>query len=216
MRRIASVLICIAAAFALASCNNGSGGGGGGGSASGGPGGLPDAMDLGNPNAKVTVNEFASLGCPICAKWNNEVFQSFKAKYIDTGKVHYVFHEFLVGDMVVAGNGFLLARCAGKDKYFQVADAVFRQEQPYLETDQNAAKSDALKKIAESMGMTDAQFQACVGNDDAVAALKRRSDAAADQYHVESTPTFMVNGKSYVGYQDMAAMDKMVADAGGS
>ena len=214
MRRIASVLICIAAAFALASCGNN--GGGGNATAGGGPGGLPEAMDLGNANAKVTVNEFASLGCPICAKWNNEVFQSFKAKYIDTGKVHYVFHEFLVGDQVVAANGFLLARCAGKDKYFQVADAVFRQEQPYLETDQNAAKSDALKKIAESMGMTDAQFQACVGNDAAIAALAARSDAAANQYHVESTPTFIVNGKSYVGFQDMAAMDKMIADAGGS
>ena len=170
-------------------------------------------MDLGNPQAKITVNEFASLGCPICAKWNNEVFQSFKAKYIDTGKVHYVLHEFLTGDQPVAAAGFLLARCAGKDKYFQVVDAVFRQEQPLLETDQNAAKKDALQKIAESLGMTDAQFNTCVSNDDALKALNDRSEAAAKQFNIDSTPTFIVGKQTLTGFQDMAAMDKAVAAA---
>src|ERR1700752_4422630 len=129
MRLIAALALSLGLALGLGACNQGAGGG----SVSG-------DMSLGNPAAKVTVNEFASLGCPICAKWNNEVFQDFKKKYIDTGKVHYIFHEFMTGDQVVAGNGFLLARCAGKDKYFQVVDAVFRQEQPYLENEQAGAQ----------------------------------------------------------------------------
>ena len=44
-------------------------------------------MALGSPTAPVTVIEYASVGCPHCADWNNEVFPAFKAKYIDTGKV---------------------------------------------------------------------------------------------------------------------------------
>jgi protein-disulfide isomerase len=214
MRRFASVLICIvvAAGFAgaLGGCSSPSGGGG---AASGG---LPDTMDLGNPQAKVTVNEFASLGCPICAKWNNEVFPAFKAKYVDTGKVHYVLHEFLTGDQPVAAAGFLLARCAGKDKYFQVVDAVFHQEAPLLESDQNAAKKDALVKIAESLGMTDAQFEACVSNDDALKALNDRSEAAAKKYGVTGTPTFIIGNQTLVDFQDLAAIDKAIAQAGGS
>ena len=207
MRPIAAFLICLGLVATLGACNPG------GGNTTAKPGSLPDTMDLGNPNAKITVNEFASLGCPICAKWNNEVFQAFKAKYIDTGKVHYVLHEFMTGDAPVAAAGFLLARCAGKDKYFQVVDSVFRQEQPYLETDQNAAKRDALVKIAQSLGMTDAQFQACVSDSDSITALNNRSDAAAKQYSIDSTPTFIINGKTLTGFQDLPAMDKAIAGA---
>src|ERR1700744_5268888 len=87
-----------------------------------------DDMSLGNPNAKVTVIEYASVACPHCARFNNDVFPAFKAKYIDTGKIHYVFREMLVGgdaEMQMAAAGFLMARCAGKDKYFSVVDAIF-------------------------------------------------------------------------------------------
>jgi len=219
MRAIAAFLICLGLAAGLGACTPGGGGGSGGNATStAAPGAaVPDTMDLGSPTAKVTVNEFASLGCPVCAKWNNEVFGPFKAKYIDTGKVHYVLHEFMTGDAPVAAAGFLLARCAGKDKYFQVVDAVFHQEAPYLEDEQqNAAKRDALVKIAESLGMTDAQFQACVSDSDALTALNNRSESAAKQYNVEQTPTFIINGKTIVGYQDLAAMDKAIAEAGGS
>src|SRR5450631_1905659 len=108
MRAIAAILIGLSLATALAGCNKNGGGG--------------DAaadMSLGPPTAKVTVIEYASLGCPICAKWNNDVFQAFRTKYVDSGKVHYVLREMLTGDAPVAAAGVLLARCSGKEKYFQ-------------------------------------------------------------------------------------------------
>ena len=200
MRAIAALLICLG--LGLAACKP---------AASAGAG--QDDMSLGSPTAKVTVQEFASLGCPICAKWNNDLFPAFKAKYLDTGKVHYVLKEFSTGDAPVAAAGFLLARCAGKDRYFQIVDAVFRQEAPLLETDQNAEKRDRLVKIAQSAGIPEAQFDSCTGNDDALKAFNDRVEAAAKQYNIESTPTFVVNGKQFVGYQDMPALDKAIADA---
>ena len=202
MRAIAALLICLG--LGLAACKPASGGANGA---------MPDDMSLGSPTAKVTVLEFASLGCPICAKWNNDNFAAFKAKYIDSGKVHYVLKEFSTGDAPVAAAGFLLARCAGKDKYFQVVDAVFRQEADLLETDRNAEKRDRLVKVAQSAGIPETQFDACTSNDDALKAFNDRVDAAAKKYNIDSTPTFIVNGKATTGYQDMAAMDKAIADA---
>jgi protein-disulfide isomerase len=205
MRPIAAFLMCVALVATLAGCKP----------ADGASGAVTDAdMRLGNPNAPVTVIEFASLGCPICAKWNNDNFDAFKAKYIDTGKVYYIFREFLTGDQPVAASGFLLARCAGKDKYFQVLDAVYHQEQPLLETDQNAAKRDALVRVAETAGLTEDQFQTCVSNNDALLALNDRAQKAGQKYNVDSTPTFVINGKTASGYQDMATMDKLIATAG--
>ena len=203
MRAIAALLICLG--LGLAACKP-SGGGGAGGAGT-------DDMSLGNPAAKVTVTEFASLGCPICAKWNNDMFPAFKAKYVDTGKVRYVLKEFSTGDAPVAAAGFLLARCAGKDKYFQVVDAVFRQEADLLETDRNAEKRDRLVKVAQSAGIPETQFDACTSNDDALKAFNDRVDAAAKKYNIDSTPTFIINGKSFTGYQDMPALDKAIADA---
>src|SRR4051812_3841113 len=68
-----------------------------------------DDMSLGNPNAKVTVIEYASASCSHCARWNNDVFPAFKAKYIDTNKVNYVYREFLTPPEQVAAASFLMA-----------------------------------------------------------------------------------------------------------
>ncbi len=108
-------LIVAAAALALAACQP-----------KAAPPPVTDGeMSLGNPQAKVTVTEYASVACPFCAQFNNTVFPAFKATYIDTGKVHYVFREMLVGgssEVTLGAAGFLMARCAGKDRYFTGLD----------------------------------------------------------------------------------------------
>ena len=203
MRPIAAAFALLGLALSLAACKPAAG-----------PGAAASGdMSLGNPNAKVTVVEYASLGCPICAKWNNENFADFKTKYIDSGRVHYVLKEMLTGDEPIAAAGFLLARCAGKDKYFQVVDAVWRQESDLLESGQGGAERDRLMKVGESAGLTDAQINACIGDDNALAALNKRVTDAAQAAKIDSTPTFVINGKVYAGYLDPAAMDKAISEA---
>ena len=122
-----------------------------------------DDMELGNVKAKVTFVEYASVGCPICGKWDQEVWPAFKAKYVDTGKVHYIFREMLVGgqqEVTVAASGFLLARCAGKDRYFAVNEAIFKNQQQAFQ-----APRETLEDIAKSMGMTEEQFNKCVSDE---------------------------------------------------
>jgi protein-disulfide isomerase len=208
MRVIAALVLTLGLVASLAACKPGGSGGGSAGAAT------QDDMSLGSPTAKVAVVEYASLGCPICAHWNNTIFQSFKTKYIDTGKVRYTLREFLTGDAPVASAGFLLARCAGSDKYFQVVDAVWRQEEPLLESDRNAEKRDALVKIAQSMGLTEPQFDTCVTNDKAILALNDRSQKWASEDKIQNTPTFVINGKVYdSGFMSLADLDKAIADA---
>jgi protein-disulfide isomerase len=180
------------------------------GSSVGAPG--PEDMTMGNPQAKVLVAEYASVACPHCAAFNNETFPAFKAKYIDTGKVHYVLHEMLVGgqgEQAMAAAGFLLARCAGKDKYFAVTDEIFHQQQ------QIVASGDlrgGLLRIAQSMGMTEPQFSACVGDQNALKALDARVEKAGRD-GVNVTPTFIINGNKIEGNQALATLDKAIADA---
>jgi protein-disulfide isomerase len=203
---------------ALAACGGQTAGGQN--AASSGP--VPDDMSLGNPAAKVTVVEYASVACPVCGRWYKEVWPAFKAKYIDTGKVHYTFREMLVGDgseVAIAASGFLLARCAGKDRYFQVVDAVFKSQpdpnggprtQPSLYDDPKGV----LSGIAKTFGLSDQQFNACITDSTALNALQTRVAANAKNGQVDSTPTFVINGKALdPGYQPLTALDAAIAQA---
>jgi len=174
-----------------------------------------DDMSLGNPDSKVTVIEYASVGCPVCGRWDTDVFPAFKAKYIDTNKIHYVFREMLVGgseEVNLGASGFLLARCAGKDKYFAVTDAIF-----HVQPDIYGGKVDAhtgLLNVAKSVGLSEDQFNACINNDAALTALNQRAQDHAVNDHIDSTPTFVVNGTALTpGYHPLSDLDAAIAAA---
>jgi protein-disulfide isomerase len=193
------VVASAVAAFALSACNQAGGGA------------TPvDSMSMGKADAPVKMEEYASVTCSHCGRFNNEVFPAFKAKYIDTGKVHYTFHEFLTDPPAVAVAGFLTARCAGKDKYFSVIDALFKsQEEMYRTQDPRGT----LLKVAQSAGMTEAQFNACVNDEKALKAIEARVKAAQDR-GISSTPSFFINGKKAKdGEMTLEELDAAVAAA---
>jgi protein-disulfide isomerase len=170
----------------------------------------PDDMTMGSLRAPVTVIEYASTSCPHCARFNNEVFPAFKAKYVDTGKVRYVFREFLTDPVEVAAAGFMLAHCAGKDKYFKVLDGVFRdQEKMY----QSGDVRGVLLKIGEDNGLTEAQYMTCLTDTKAKDALFKKVDGYVANDHIESTPTFLIGDQKLEGEQSLAALDVAIAKA---
>ena len=194
-------LLVVAAlgALALAGCSKGAG--------------TVDTADmtLGDPNAKVKMVEYASLTCSHCGTFNNDVFPAFKAKYIDTGKVHYTFKEFLTPPNEVAAAGFLTARCAGKDKYFNVTDAIFHAQQEMFTT---GDMRGILLRTAQSAGMTEEKFNACITDEAALKALNERVEKAIKVDKINSTPTFVINGKKVKeGEISLAELDAAVAEA---
>jgi protein-disulfide isomerase len=167
-------------------------------------------MSLGNPEAKVTVIEYGSASCPHCARFNNEVFPAFKAKYVDTGQVRYVFREFLTDPVDLAAAGFLLARCEGPDKYFAILDGVFHAQAEIYQT-QDAA--GPLMRVARDNGLSEAQANACLQDRSAIDALNARVRGYEDTDHINSTPTFDVNGKRLEGEQTLAQISAAVDHA---
>jgi protein-disulfide isomerase len=171
---------------------------------------LAEEVALGNPKAKVTVIEYASAACPHCARFNNDVFPAFKKKYVDTGKVRYVFRELLTDPVAFAGTAFMMARCAGEPKYFDVLNDVFQQQTAIY---QSGDLAGGLLKIGMKYGMDKDRLNACM-DDKAVAALNDRV-AQANKDGVDSTPTFIIAGNKSVGEKSMddlsAAIDPLLA-----
>lgn len=167
-----------------------------------------DDMTLGSPKAKVQVLEYASLSCPHCAKFNATVFPDFKAKYVDTGQVRYAMRELLTPPAEVAAYGFLMARCAGPRKYFDVVDAVFKSQPRWGD----GAIQPIFTAIAKANGLSEDQLKACVASEANQKALQGRVQAAVDA-GINSTPTFVINGKVYAGEMSLEQLDAAIAEA---
>ena len=195
------LMLAAVAALSLAACNKT---GGGSGPAN------DDDMSMGDPKAKVHMVEYASAACPHCAKFAIDVFPEFKKKYIDTGKVYYTFREVITAPPQVAAAGFLMARCAGKDKYFSVLDGVFRSQQDWAQT---GDVQGSLRRVAHNAGMSDQQYETCISDDKALAALNARVEKYTTQDKVEATPTFFIGGKRLEGEVTLAQLDQAVAEA---
>ena len=154
----------------------------------------PDDMTLGNARAKVVVVEYASLSCPHCARFHASVFPAFRKKYVDSGKVLFVYREYITSPAEVAVPATMLARCAGKDKYFQVVDRVFAAQDEMYKDGTVGGVHRILKREAAALGIDAARYQACISDEAAFEALKARIDRAGTEDKVEGTPTFDVNG----------------------
>ena len=178
MSRRAAITGAAMAAMALAACN-------------GAKTAAEGDMAQGAPEgAKVTVYEYASVTCPHCALWQKNTWPAFKAKYVDTNKVRYVFRELPTPPVNVAVAGFMIARCAGDDKYFDVVHNILASQD---EWQAGVNPRDTLFRIGNGAGLSNQQIEACIKNPDNIKAADERA-RASQTAGVSGTPAFFVNG----------------------
>ena len=171
-----------------------------------------DDRALGSPKARVTVIEYASVGCPHCAEWANDVFPAFKSKFVDTGRVRFVLREVITGQATLATAGFMLARCAPPERYFDVVDDVFARQAAIF--DGAVSAGDALAEVAKSIGMSDDAFHACLTHQANLDAVNARSQRHTTRDGVDSTPTFFVGGERLDGEQSLDQLAAAIAAVG--
>lgn len=162
---------------------------------------LPD-MALGPKDAAVTITEYASMTCPHCARFAEDVFPKIKTDYIDTNKVRYVFREFPLD--IKAAAGAMLARCIAKDdagKYFAVIDTLFKSQDTW--TGSNTTES--LKLIGKQTGLTGDEVESCLKDQALLDKIAADQKYANEVLKVNSTPTFFINGdmvKGEIAFED--------------
>ena len=144
--------------------------------------------------AKVTVVEYASVTCGVCAAWHEETWPAFKAAYVDNDKVRFVFRELPTGPVNVAVAGFMIARCAGEDKYFDVVGGIMSSQR---EWQQGVNPRDTLFRIGNGAGLSNQEIEACIKDPENIQAADARARAAVAA-GVEGTPAFYVNGTPVV------------------
>ena len=167
------------------------------------PGPLPELV-LGDPNAPITVVEYASMTCGHCAQFHNKVFPALKEKYVDTGKVRFIMREFPLDDRAAAAS--MLARCAGDDKALPFISVLFAKQEDWAFV--RGDPRPELLKLAKQAGFTQESFEKCLTDQkllDNIAAVRSR---AAETFGVNATPTFFINGKKLNAGPTLDEFDK--------
>ena len=163
---------------------------------------VPSDRVLGNAKAKVVLIEYAAPSCPVCAAFSAQSFPQLKAKYIDTGKIFYVFRVFpLRSD---DGQAEKIARCLPEDKYFAFIDLLFKNQpkwdvefsqiNPALATPEGV--HDGLVLLGRIAGMSQEQVDQCMVNKAEDDRINKVSSDGESRYSITGTPTFILNGVS--------------------
>jgi len=171
---------------------------------------------LGNPDAPVTIREFASLTCSHCAHFHQETFGKLKERYIDTGKVRFIYNDFPLN--APALDAAMVARCLPEEQYFMFVKFLFENQKDWAFS---RTYRDNLRQNAKLLGMSDATFDSCLADEKLKAELADRMQKNAEKYDIKATPTFVINEKEVVaGFQTVEsfgkAIDKLLAQEGGA
>jgi len=149
---------------------------------------------IGRPDAPVTLIEYASLTCPHCARFHNEILPQIKKDYVDAGKVRVVYRDFPLDRVALSAS--MIARCAGRESYFGYLETFFASQTNWARA-QNPI--EALGRIARLGGMSESAVQECLQNQSVMDAIVKQRLEGERIYAIGSTPTIFVNGDKYGG-----------------
>jgi protein-disulfide isomerase len=166
---------------------------------------LPD-IAIGSTTAPVTITEYASMSCPHCAAFGENVFPMLRSKYVDTGKVRFVFREFPLDIKAAAAS--MLARCIARDdpeKYLGAVEILFKQQDRLM-----AQTKDTLKVIGKLNGMSEEEVETCEKDQTLLDKLAADQRYALEQLKVDSTPYFFVNGERLKGSMSFEELEARI------
>ena len=151
-------------------------------------------MQMGNPDAAVTVIEYASYTCPHCANFHANGFKDLKADFIDDGQINFIYREVFFDRPGLWAS--IVARCGegAENRFFGITEMLY-ERQGDLQQNDPAAVVESLKTIGRTAGLSDADLDACLQDADNAQALYARFVQTTEEDGVSSTPTFMINGE---------------------
>jgi protein-disulfide isomerase len=166
---------------------------------------LPD-LSLGSPDAKAVAVEYASLTCGHCRHFAVDVFPEVKKKYIDTGKLRFIYRDFPLDPRAFGGS--MLARCLGTDKAFALTETLFHEQEKWAHVKENPKQ--ALFELVKQAGFTEESFDKCLTDQKLFEQLTAVQKRASDVFGVNATPSIFVDGKK-LSAPTLEAFDQALA-----
>ena len=172
-------------------------------------------MSLGNPEATVTVIEYASFTCPHCASFHADSFKQLKADFIDTGKINFIYRDVYFDRPGLWAA--IVARCGegAENRFFGIADMIYERQNQWARANDPQQIVNQLRTIGKTAGLTDPQLDACFSDGDKAQALYAYYLQNAEEDGINSTPSFVINGQKYsnMAYDEMKQLIESKLDS---
>jgi protein-disulfide isomerase len=144
---------------------------------------------LGVSTAPITVDEFASMACSHCAEFSTTTLPELKKRYVDTGKVRFVFHDFpLDGTSLKAA---AVARCMPADQFFPFINLLYGNFSQWVTAKE---PEKVIVQYAKLGGLPEETAKSCMADNKLLDAIIAERTTAGEKYDVQATPTFIING----------------------
>ena len=155
-------------------------------------------LEIGSPDAKITVKVFSSLTCPHCASFHKNIFEDLKKEYIDKDLVRFEHHSFPLD--LAALNAEIIIRCLGDaDKKFQLLSEIYKKQNQWAVGSDINIINESIKKIGLDAGLSNDKMDSCLKNESAQDQILNERIEAQKKYEIQSTPTIFINEKKYKG-----------------
>ena len=168
--------------------------------------GLPE-MILGDPNASIEIIEYASMTCPACANFHNNVLPQLKSAYLDTGKARLIVRDFPLDRLALDVS--VIARCESSKWFFAFIEAAFASQRSWLHADDPVSE---LKDLVRMGGRDPGLVDACLADEEIRDNILAMALDARDTYKINSTPSFVINGEYIKGLSTFEAFDAFLRD----
>ncbi len=155
-------------------------------------------LEIGNPDAKITVKVFSSLTCPHCASFHKNIFEDLKKEYIDKDLVKFEHHSFPLD--LAALNAEIIIRCLQDiDKKFQLLGEIYKKQNQWAVGSDINVINESIKKIGLDSGLSNTKMDSCLKNESVQDQILNQRIEAQKKYEIQSTPTIFINEKKYKG-----------------
>ena len=155
----------------------------------------------GGEDAAVVVFEIADFQCPYCARFAAEVAPALDEKYVESGRVQWVFVNLPLPNHPLAWHAAEAALCAGVagDQFWPMHDRLFEEQEEWADSDDPDAR---FAQYAADLGVPGDAFRRCTAEDE-VASLILQDFSSAVSAGISGTPTFII-------MRDQEVIDRIV------
>lgn len=153
----------------------------------------------GDPNARITITEFADFECPGCGQFANLQEPDVMKRIVDAGLANFRFYDYPIteihGNTMVAS---LSASCAAdQSKFWEMKELIFRGQYDW-NTQATREPRRVLDKYAEQIGLNMKTYDDCLSTRKNLPKIEANKLAGTSR-GVSSTPTIMIGDKMYPG-----------------
>lgn len=165
----------------------------------------PGDVAIGSADAPVTVIEYFSLTCTLCAQFHTETMPDIFAKYVKSGKVRFIYRDFPLDD--VALGAAMVTQCLDDRLHYGFVQMLYKQQGKWTTSDDPVG---AVARLARVAGLNAERAAACLSDTQLRDTIVAGQNAASRDFQITAPPSFIIDGELIAGVLSISDFEDLI------